>query len=119
MAKLKALGFVAVNPFDDEEKIEEKYNAKQGYYSNPSEQFAMDIVDNDFLMVFSCDHLLAWFPKTSLSIGTPIEMFWAKTLGKKVISICGKPHPFVLRYSDQIYSSVEEFLSTNHTDIII
>ena len=98
-----------INPFKEENRLNEKYGV-DNYYDNPTRLFAKDIVKKDWEMVYKCDEYFGFFPKGISVIGTPIELTWAVLLGKKITSLCYKPQPFLVMYSDIFYTSYKSFI---------
>ena len=90
---LESRGYRVVDPFEHEIELEEKYGYK--YHENRNEDFANDITEKDYELVFRADELFAWFPIGATTIGTPLEIGWAKDLGKKVTVLYSSAHPFL------------------------
>ena len=107
---LEERGFVVINPFKEEDKLNEKYGV-DNYYENPTEPFALDIVNKDWLAVSKCDAYFGWFPKDITMIGTSIELVWALLLGKETITLSYKPHPFLWMFSNKFYTNYSKFVS--------
>jgi len=105
---LESRGYIVVNPFKEEDKLNEKYGVNN-YYENPTYNFAKDIVDKDYQMVSDCDEYFGWFPKDVTMIGTPIELVWAHDLGKKITVLCYKPQPFLWMMADVFYIRYRNF----------
>lgn len=105
---LEERGYEVINPFKEEDRLNEKYGV-DNYYENPTKEFAKDIVDKDYKMVESCDEYFGWFPKGVTMIGTPLELAWARDLKKKITVLCYKPQPFLWVYADVFYLSYADF----------
>ena len=105
---LEKMGYEVVNPFKEENKLNEKYGV-DNYYENPTIEFATEIVDKDYIMVQECDEYFGWFPKDVAMIGTAIELAWAKAMDKKITVLCYKPQPFLLVMADVFYLGYENF----------
>ena len=91
---LESRGYEVVDPFDYEDAINEKYGVKS-YSENRTEAHANDITEKDWELIVSCDELFAWFPLDTTTIGTPLELGWAKNLGMKVTGLYKYAHPFL------------------------
>lgn len=109
---LEARGYEVINPFKEEDHLNEKYGV-DNYYENPTYEFADDIVDKDQKMVLDCDEYFGWFPKGIAMVGTPIELTWAYEDCKKITVVCYKPQPFLWIYSDVFYLGLENFFNDN------
>ena len=107
---LEERGYEIVNPFKEENKLNEKYGV-DNYYEDPTKPFATDIVDKDWEMVEECDAYFGWFPKDVTMIGTPIELVWALLLNKEIISLCYKPQPFLWVMCNKLYVDYDKFVS--------
>ncbi len=115
----KETGFQLENPFWDEMKFnperEQLLEIKNGTRKPnffKDKEFAKVIVDRDLKLIEHCDGLLAIVDVEKKSIGTLMELFYAKrTLQRKVYVITKtmKEHPFILALSDEIFESWEEF----------
>ena len=106
---LEQRGYKVVNPFTEENRLNKKYGV-ENYYQNPCDEFSQDIVDKDWDMVVDCESYFGWFPKGVAMIGTPIELVWALLLGKEIITLTYKPHPFLKMFSDTMYVSYNDFI---------
>jgi len=91
---LESRGYEVVNPFDYEDAINKKYGVN-AYSDNPTEPHANDIVEKDYELVKNCDELFAWFTRDTSMTGTPLEVCWAKNMGKKVTVLYYRKHPFI------------------------
>lgn len=107
---LTEMGYEVINPFKEEDKLNEKYGV-DNYYENPTIEFAKDIVDKDRIMVENCDEYFGWFPKDVTMIGTPLELAWARQMGKKITVLCYKPQPFLWVFSHQFYLGYDNFVN--------
>ncbi|MHC1586349.1 MAG: glycerophosphodiester phosphodiesterase family protein [Candidatus Hecatellaceae archaeon] len=98
---LHGLGFEVVDPWLRE----------QAYYrGKPKNLFeAYQLVKRDLLDIKRCELLAAYLPK--VSAGVAMEIFHAKTLGKKVflVSPMESLSPWLLAHTDQTFKSFEEF----------
>jgi len=101
-------GYDVINPFKKEDRINKKYGVNN-YYDNPTFEFAKEIIEKDYELVKECDEYFGWFPKDVTMIGTPLELSWANSLGKKITVLCYKPQPFLWMYSDIFYIGYENF----------
>jgi len=106
---LEERGYIVINPFKKEDKLNEKYGV-DNYYEKPTKEFANDIVNKDYEMVIDCDEYFGWFPKGVTMIGTPIELVWAYTHGKKITVLCYKPQPFLWMMADKFYIGYNNFV---------
>jgi len=107
---LEERGYDVVNPFKEENKLNEKYGVSN-YYERPTFDFANDIVNKDYESVKECDEFFAWFPKDVTSIGTPIELVWASLMKKKITVLCYKPQPFLWKLVDIFYIGYANFVN--------
>lgn len=106
--KLTDLGYIVYNAFNQiEEGFIEKYGGE--YYSNPSKEFAEEIVNGDFLLLDKSDEYFGWFPKGHMCIGSSIELQYAYAQKKKISVICESPHPFLYTMSDKFYKTISDF----------
>ncbi|MHC1591754.1 MAG: nucleoside 2-deoxyribosyltransferase [Candidatus Helarchaeales archaeon] len=101
---LEEKGFEVYDPFIGEGDVEKRHGGP--YYSNPTIEFARELVEKDLEMVEKCDWLIAIMVG---STGTAMELMYAWTLGKKIISIDSRHHPFPMVLSDYLYETFEEF----------
>lgn len=53
-----------------------------------------------------CDHVLVYLPDGVLTIGTPIEMFYAKSGNAKVAVVCSKESAFTAGFD--IYQNLDD-----------
>ncbi len=106
---LESYDYDVVNPFVRESQLNEKYGV-DNYYDNPCIGFAKDIVEKDYEAVEECDELFAWIPQHIVAIGTTFEIAYAHSLNKKITILTYKPHPFLLKYADVLYTSFEDFV---------
>lgn len=69
-------------------------------------------VEMDKQMIEKADIILVNFTEAhdNLSIGTPMEMMYAYQFDKPVITIGAEDHIWVQYHSDEIFSSVKEFI---------
>ena len=109
---LRERGYEVVNPFVTEQGLNKKYGVP-GYYDQPSLPLAHDIVKADFNMLSACEEYFGWFPRGITIVGTVVEMMWACKQGKPVTTLCYKPNPFLLVYSDKFFPSMEDFVKNN------
>ncbi len=101
--------YMVINPFDTEQGLNKKYGTS-GYYEKPSLPFAHDIVKTDYELLSTCDEYFGWFPEGITLVGTVVEMLWACKHGKLVTTLCYKPNPFLLAYSDKFYLGFEDLV---------
>ena len=106
---LEKRGYKVINPFNEEHKLNEKYGVSN-YYEDPTKEFAIDIVNKDYVMVKNCDEYFGWFPKDVTVIGTPLEFSWAKSMKKPTTVLCYKPQPFLWVMADNFYVGYENFV---------
>jgi len=103
--KIKALletrGYEVIDPFEHEDVLIKKYGYE--YHENRNEQYANDITEKDYELVKNADELFAWFPIGSTTIGTPLEIGWAKNMGKKVTVLYSSAHPFLWSWRINLY----------------
>lgn len=96
-------GFETVDPWNREKIL---YRGTQpGWWNNvPAASFIRRDLDD----IDKCDVLVAYLPR--LSAGTCMELFYAKTKGKKTICVCqvDSPSPWVTYHSDIIINRIEE-----------
>lgn len=105
---LERMGYEVINPFKEEDKLNDKYGV-DNYYEEPTIEFARDIVDKDYKMVQECDEYFGWFPKDVTVIGTPLELAWAKQMNKKITVLCYKPQPFLWVFANKFYLGYDNF----------
>ncbi|MHA1680975.1 MAG: hypothetical protein ACTSUE_08195 [Promethearchaeota archaeon] len=107
---LESRGYAIINAFKmKEDHLIKKYGTE--YYSNPTVNFAGDIVKEDLLLLESVDEYLGWFKDGCMCIGSSIEFYHAKIKGKPTKVICNSPHPFLYTMADEFYESIEKFKS--------
>ena len=96
-------GFETVDPWE-REKILYK-DPQPGWWNNVP---AASFIQRDLEDIEKCDLLVAYMPK--LSAGTCMELFHAKTKGKRTICICliDNPSPWITYHSDVIIKSIQE-----------
>ena len=107
---LESRGYKVIDPFEHEQDIIDKYGYV--YNENRTKPYAEDITEKDYDLVKNADELFAWFPIGSTTIGTPLEVCWAKNMGKKVTVLYSSAHPFL--WSERIaiyklYISYQDF----------
>jgi len=107
---LESRGYEVFDPFEHEEELIEKYGYV--YSENRTKPYANDITEKDYELVKNADELFAWFPIGSTTIGTPLEVCWARNMGKKVTVLYSSAHPFL--WSDiikihKLYISYHDF----------
>ena len=82
-------------------------------YDNPPEQWWKHVPPEEFIKrdledIERCDVLIAYLPV--LSAGTCMELFYAKLIGKKTLTVCliKDPSPWIAAHSDIIVRNLEE-----------
>lgn len=84
--------YEVINPFEEEELLEDKYG--HPYYEYPTKEFAKDIVEADIKKMEQADVLVAYVERRR-QVGTIFEIFYfSQILKKPVIVICESPSPF-------------------------
>ena len=97
-------GFKPVDPWVREKIIYRKNGTPQ---ERKSDYFGF--IKRDLEDIEDCDIFVAYLPR--LSAGTCMELFYAKQIGKKTITICEieDPSPWIVAHSDVLLGSIEEF----------
>jgi len=97
-------GFKPIDPWLREKIFYRMGNARQTRGSEPFGFIKRDLED-----IEHCDILVAYLPR--LSAGTCMELFYAKLMGKKTVTICEieNPSPWITAHSDIILRRIEEF----------
>ncbi|MHA1280232.1 MAG: hypothetical protein ACTSQ8_23875 [Candidatus Helarchaeota archaeon] len=104
MKILEEKGFDVYDPFLREEEIEKKYGGP--YYSRPSKDFAIELVEKDFGAILKCKYFIAIMRG---STGTAMELMYAKMNGKRILVIDDRNHPFSVALADELYETFDEF----------
>ncbi|MCP8322280.1 MAG: nucleoside 2-deoxyribosyltransferase [archaeon] len=101
---LLCYGYEPVDPWQREKVL----------YCGPSEEWWRNVPSKGFIQrdlddIEKCDILVAYLPK--VSAGTCMELFYARSKGKKTVTICRirNPSPWIIAYSDIILKSLKEF----------
>jgi len=97
-------GFKPIDPWLREKIIYRKNRVHQ----KPKGEY-FDFIKRDLEDIENCDIFLAYLPR--LSAGTCMELFYAKRIGKKTITICKieDPSPWIVAHSDILLKSIDEF----------
>jgi nucleoside 2-deoxyribosyltransferase len=110
-AKIKRIcgrcGYETLDPWN-REKILYRGTAKGWWNNVPAASF----IQRDLQDIEKCELLVAYLPK--LSAGTCMELFYAKTKGKKTICICQlkNPSPWITHHSNIIIENIEQLETT-------
>lgn len=96
-------GFEPVDPWIREKVI---YRMEDAHRARETWDFSF--IRRDLEDIQRCDILIAYLPR--LSAGTCMEIFYAKLVGKKTITICGieDPSPWIIAHSDIILRGIDE-----------
>jgi glycerophosphoryl diester phosphodiesterase len=97
---LKKYGFEVFDPLLREKK----------FYAGMTYKDAFKLAKRDLLDLEYCELIVAYLPK--VSAGTAIELYHAKTKGRKTVLICrdvSDLSPWFKAYSDEIFKSIDEF----------
>jgi len=97
-------GYEPVDPWQ-REKVLYRGPSKEWWRNVPSKGF----IQRDLEDIEKCDILVAYLPR--VSAGTCMELFYAKSRGKKTVMICRikNPSPWIIVYSDIILKNIKEF----------
>ncbi len=97
-------GYEPVDPWQREKVL----------YRGPSEEWWRNVPTKGFIQrdlddIEKCDVLVAYLSK--VSAGTCMELFYARSRGKKTVTICRikNPSPWIIAYSDIILKNIKEF----------
>ena len=107
----KETGINLVNPFYDVERHDIPLLDKGDVEGFKRECHPKEVVERDIRLIKDSDAIL--FLLNELSIGTIMEIVYAKILHKTIYVITDKfaDHTFIRYHADKIFSSLEEFKS--------
>jgi nucleoside 2-deoxyribosyltransferase len=96
-------GFEPVDPW-----LREKAIYRMGDANCTCEIRDFGFIRRDLEDIERCDVLVAYLPR--LSAGTCMELFYAKLVGKKTITICKieNPSPWIIAHSDILLRSIDD-----------
>ena len=96
-------GFKPIDPWLREKVI---YRMEDAHWRRKTDLFGF--IRRDLRDIERCDILVAYLPR--LSAGTCMELFYAKRIGKKTVTICEieDPSPWIIAYSDVILKRIED-----------
>lgn len=100
---LKEHGYDVVDPWQ-RERVVYSPTGREWWKNVPSTGF----IKRDLEDIDRCDALVAYLPR--LSAGTCMELFYAKSLGKRTIVICEleNPSPWIVHHSDILLKNIEK-----------
>jgi nucleoside 2-deoxyribosyltransferase len=96
-------GFEPIDPWQREKILYR--DTRPGWWNNVP---AASFIQRDLQDIDKSNLLVAYLPK--LSAGTCMELFYAKTKGKKTICICqlNQPSPWITHHSDITINTIKE-----------
>jgi nucleoside 2-deoxyribosyltransferase len=96
-------GYEAIDPWLREKVIYK--GGEPNWWRNVSPK---GFIKRDLKDIEECDVLVAYLPR--LSAGTCMELFYAKLMKKRTITICEieNPSPWILAYSDVILNRIKD-----------
>jgi len=99
----KRYGFEPIDPW-----LREKVLYRMGDAHWPLREKPFDFIKRDLEDIRGCDILVAYLPH--LSAGTCMELFYAKLIGKKTITICEikNPSPWIIAHSDILLRKIKD-----------
>jgi len=97
-------GYEPVDPWQ-RERVLYRGEAEEWWRNVSSKGF----IQRDLEDIEKCDILVAYLPR--VSAGTCMELFYARSRGKKTVTICRikNPSPWIIAYSDIILKNIKEF----------